>query len=145
MNLQDCQFTVLALLPTLSQQIFDEMNVEGLSAQLAQQAAKIRAQELEQLRLEEAERQKLHEDPPEQSIITPKLNATASIFVPSFGTTPTYATVAKSSIQESVVEESTSVESTTKEDILSKSWAQVVHDGEGQPVELASTIVRLFH
>ena len=87
MNLQDCQFTVLALLPTLSQQIFEEMDVESLSGQLAVAAARLRAEECAKLereevelkqredfmRLMDSERERLQrgeteEDPPEEGL-----------------------------------------------------------------------------
>lgn len=87
MNLQDCQFTVLALLPTLSQQIFEDMDVESLSGQLAVAAARLRAEECAKLereetelkqredfmRLMEMERERLargetEEDPPEEGL-----------------------------------------------------------------------------
>ena len=87
MNLQDCQFTVLALLPVLSQQIFEEMDVEALSGQLAVAAARLRAEECAKLEREEVElrrqqeedrlaevekmrleRGEMEEDPPEEGL-----------------------------------------------------------------------------
>lgn len=47
LNLQDCQFTVLALLPALSTQILTEMNVEAASANLATLVGNERKEELE--------------------------------------------------------------------------------------------------
>ncbi|KAK4046006.1 peroxin [Microbotryomycetes sp. JL201] len=54
LNQQDCQFTVAALLPTVSMQILSEMDVESYSAQLARAAAEAKARE----RLAEEQRQK---------------------------------------------------------------------------------------
>lgn len=63
LNQQDCQFTVLALLPTVSAQILQEMDVEGCSAQLSAAAAREKAarqRELDEQR-EAEERQQREE------------------------------------------------------------------------------------
>ena len=60
LNQDDCQFTVLALLPTLSTQLMQSMDVEACSAELANVAAKAKAREREQSA--EAEREKLRQE-----------------------------------------------------------------------------------
>lgn len=62
LNLQDCQFTITALLPTVSKQVLADMDVEACSAMLASKAAREREQSarVEQEReLEEQAAQKL--------------------------------------------------------------------------------------
>lgn len=104
MNLSDCQFTILALLPTLSNQILTELDVEGYTAKLANAAAIVRAAEvaakakeereiLEKIRRDEAAadaaeaaQRRLAEDEAQERLAivnSPTLNPSASVFVPS--------------------------------------------------------------
>ncbi|KAM0788638.1 hypothetical protein ACM66B_006108 [Microbotryomycetes sp. NB124-2] len=65
LNQQDCQFTVAALLPTVSTQILIEMDVESCSAQLARAAAEAKARErqlADEAEAAEQRRQQLERD-----------------------------------------------------------------------------------
>jgi hypothetical protein len=98
LNLSDCQFTILALLPTLSNQILTELDVEGYTAKLANAAAVIKAAEVaakakeeeeilakikrDEAATEEAQRKaKQAED--EKLAHSQTLNPSASVFIPS--------------------------------------------------------------
>ncbi|KAL8276460.1 hypothetical protein RQP46_011162 [Phenoliferia psychrophenolica] len=111
LNQQDCQFTILALLPTVAPQLLGAMDVERRSAQLAQLAAQVKARERqlsEQAdKAEKEEMRKLEEDTlrrekelaQEEAVPVPApaspvlggggggqaLNPAAAAFVPSFG------------------------------------------------------------
>lgn len=101
-NLLDCQFTVQALLPTVSSQILEEMDVEGLSAQLIEESRRLKAEKEAEKSKEQQEVTVVVEDPPEEEVLQPKvgglgLNPAASVFVPGLKSprveeTPTFAT-----------------------------------------------------
>ncbi|BGP30404.1 peroxin [Rhodotorula toruloides] len=59
LNIQDSQFTVLALLPTLSQAVVGEMDVEGLTGELGERARRERE---ERVRAEEERRRREEEE-----------------------------------------------------------------------------------
>ncbi|GAA5859370.1 hypothetical protein JCM8547_002003 [Rhodosporidiobolus lusitaniae] len=67
LNLQDSQFTVLALLPTLATQLHDEMDVEARTTELAERAREEREKRAREAR-EEAERRERKREEEERKV-----------------------------------------------------------------------------